>query len=96
VHNTRLSFLGRRAIASYLAIFVHEAIGTSTQLKDMDFSKGKSLEEKLEAMRHVNNIGREVGRPWGIEGVMRWDRNQVSLRSPSLMEIDQADQADWD
>jgi hypothetical protein len=62
----------------------------------MDFSKGKSLEEKLEAMRHVNNIGREVGRPWGIEGVMRWDRNQVSLWSPSFAEMNQADQADWD
>jgi hypothetical protein len=59
-------------------MFVHEAIGSSTQLKDMDFLRGKSLEEKLEALRHVNNIGREVGLAWGIEGVMRWDRNQVS------------------
>jgi dsRNA-specific ribonuclease len=77
-HNSRLSFLGRRAIASYLALFVHEAIGTSTQLKDMDFLRGKTLEEKLEALRHVNNLGREVGERWGIDSVMRWDRNHVS------------------
>lgn len=78
-HNSRLSFLGRRAIASYLALFVHEATGTSTQLRDMEFLRGRSLEEKLEALRHVNNLGREVGGRWGIESVMRWDRNQVFL-----------------
>jgi len=77
-HNSRLSFLGRRAIASYLALFVHEAVGTSTELKDLDFLRGKTLEEKLEALRHVNNLGREVGDRWGIDGVMRWDRNAVS------------------
>lgn len=77
-HNSRLSFMGRRAIASYLALFVHEAIGTSSKLKDLDFLRGRSLEDKLEALRHVNNLGREVGGPWGIDSVMRWDRNQVS------------------
>lgn len=70
--------MGRRAIASYLALFVHEAVGTSTELKDLDFLRGKTLEEKLEALRHVNNLGREVGDRWGIDGVMRWDRNAVS------------------
>jgi hypothetical protein len=69
--------MGRRAIASYLALFVHEVIGTSTQLKDLDFLRGRSLEEKLEALRHVNNLGREVGGPWDISNVMRWDRNHV-------------------
>ena len=76
-HNARLSFLGRRAIASYLALFVHEAIGTSTQLNDLDFLRGRSLEEKLEALRHVGNLGREVGGQWDIESVLRWDRNAV-------------------
>jgi hypothetical protein len=78
-HNSRLSFLGRRAIASYLALFVHEAIGTSTQLKDMDFLKGRTLEEKLEALRHLNNLGREVAGPWDISSVLRYDRNDVCL-----------------
>lgn len=77
-HNSRLSFMGRRAIASYLALFVHEAIGTSSKLKDLEFLRGRSLEDKLEALRHVNNLGREVGGQWGIDSVMRWDRNQVS------------------
>jgi hypothetical protein len=70
--------LGRRAIASYLALFVHEAIGTSTHLKDLDFLRGRSLEEKLEALRHVGNIGREVGGQWDIGNVLRFDRNNVS------------------
>jgi hypothetical protein len=37
------------------------------------------LEEKLEALRHVGNLGREVGGQWDIESVLRWDRNSVSL-----------------
>lgn len=78
-HNSRLSFMGRRAIASYLALFVHEAIGSSSKLKDLDFLRGRSLEDKLEALRHVNNLGREVGSQWAIDSVMRWDRNQVSF-----------------
>lgn len=81
-HNSRLSFLGRRAIASYLALFVHEAVGSSSsKLKDIDFLRGRSLEEKLEALRHVNNLGREVGRPWDVQSVMRWDRNQTGTES---------------
>jgi hypothetical protein len=77
-HNSRLSFMGRRAIASYLALFVHSSLPNSNTLKDVDFLRGRSLEAKLEAMRHVNNLGREVGGRWGLEEVMRWDRNQVS------------------
>ena len=86
--------MGRRAIASYLALFVHEAVGTSTELKDLDFLRGKTLEEKLEALRHVNNLGREVGDRWGIDSVMRWDRNAVSRFQRLLCK--QADNLDWD
>lgn len=44
----------------------------------MDFLRGRSLEAKLEALRHVNNLGREVGERWEVDSVMRWDRNEVS------------------
>ena len=37
------------------------------------------MENKLEAMRVEANLGREVGTPWGVHDVMRWDRNAVSL-----------------
>ena len=92
-HNSRLSFLGRRAIASYLALFVHEAIGTSTHLKDLEFLRGRSLEEKLEALRHVGNIGREVGGQWDIGNVLRFDRNNVSQPFPIILQ--EADEVDW-
>ena len=78
-HNARLSFLGRRALASYLAMFVHSSIASSAELKNLDFLRGRSLENKLEAMRVTLNIGREVGNKWRIGDVMRWDRNEVGL-----------------
>jgi hypothetical protein len=45
----------------------------------MDFLKGRTLEEKLEALRHLNNLGREVAGPWDISSVLRYDRNDVCL-----------------
>ena len=80
-HNARLTFLGRRALASYLALFVHSSIMSCAELRGMDFLRGRSLENKLEAMRVEVNLGREVGTPWGVYDVMRWDRNGVSLRT---------------
>lgn len=77
-HNARFSFLGRRALASYLALFVHSSISSSRELKALDFLRGHALEDKLAAMRHLNNLGREVGERWGVGDVMRWDRNLVS------------------
>lgn len=76
-HNARLTFLGRRALASYLAMFVHSSIATSSELRSLDFLRGRSLENKLEAMRMAQNVGREVGTPWGVYDLMRWDRNEV-------------------
>lgn len=78
-HNARLAFLGRRALSTYLALFVHEAYGSSGALREQgsDFLRGKELEERLTALRHVNNLGRMVGGEWRVEDVLRWDRNQV-------------------
>lgn len=84
-HNARLTFLGRRALAGYLAMFVHSSIPTSAELRELDFLRGRSLEEKLEAMRMVQNVGREVGTTWGVRDVMRWDRNEVGSSRTSLV-----------
>lgn len=83
-HNARLAFLGRRALSTYLALFVHEAYGSSGALREQgsDFLRGKELEERLTALRHVNNLGRMVGGEWRVEDVLRWDRNQVCGISP--------------
>ncbi|OXG17438.1 hypothetical protein C366_03528 [Cryptococcus neoformans Tu401-1] len=85
-HNARLAFLGRRALSTYLALFVHEAYGSSGALREQgsDFLRGKELEERLTALRHVNNLGRMVGGEWRVEDVLRWDRNQTSQASGNL------------
>ena len=82
-HNARLSFLGRRALATYLAMFVHSSVVSSSELRNLDFLRGRSLESKSEAMRMVQNVGREVGTHWRVGDVMRWDRNEVGRHPPS-------------
>jgi dsRNA-specific ribonuclease len=79
-HNARLSFLGRRAIASYLTMFLHAAMASEGQtLRSVSLLRPtESLSEKLDNMMHVVNVGRAVGRKWGLDKVTRWDGNQVS------------------
>lgn len=62
---------------------MHEAYGSSGALREQgsDFLRGKELEERLTALRHVNNLGRMVGGEWRVEDVLRWDRNQVCKSS---------------
>lgn len=60
-------------------MFVHSNIRSSVDLVDSGFLGGKSLEEKLENLRHVVNLGREVGSRWGVGEVVRWDHNEVCL-----------------
>ena len=78
-HNARLSFLGRRALASYFAMFVHSAVASAgiVDIRDLDFLRGKSLEERLAILRHDRNLGNMVGNPWRVDKFMRWDGNQV-------------------
>lgn len=80
-HNGRLSFIGRRAIAAYGAMFVHSAVGTAEKAYAADFLRGKDIETKLEDLRHANNLGRTVGDKWGVGEVMRFDRQEVSASS---------------
>lgn len=71
--------MGRRAIKTYLAMFVHSAVASSgVSVRDMAFLRGKSLETKMEDMTHVKNLGRSVGAVWGIGNVARSDENPVS------------------
>ena len=79
-HNARLSFLGRRAIASYLTMVLHAAMASEGQtLRSVSLLRPtESLSEKLDNMMHVVNVGRAVGRKWGLDKVTRWDGNQVS------------------
>jgi hypothetical protein len=66
-------------MTTYLALFLHSHIRTDRGLREVDFLRGKGLEEKMKNITHVKNLGREVGSQWGVGDVMRWDRNEVSL-----------------
>lgn len=66
-------------------MFIHDLLtrrGVSLEMHGEGWLKNKSLERRLEDLRHVNNLGREVGERWGVGDVMRWDRNEVSYISP--------------
>ncbi|OCF35135.1 hypothetical protein I317_06656 [Kwoniella heveanensis CBS 569] len=84
-HNSRLSFLGRRAISTYLSIFAHDAFrGRDLQVEGSDFLRGLSLEQRLDNLRNTNNLGRTVGTAWRVGDVVRWDRNETSRESGDL------------
>ncbi|WVW86780.1 hypothetical protein I302_108834 [Kwoniella bestiolae CBS 10118] len=85
-HNSRLSFLGRRAFQTYLSMFIHDSFlpsSTTTPLRldASDFLKGKSLEERLDGLRDTRNLGRVVAPHWNVGEVVRWDRNETSRES---------------
>ncbi|KAK6908788.1 hypothetical protein I204_01927 [Kwoniella mangroviensis CBS 8886] len=85
-HNSRLSFIGRRAFQTYLSMFIHDSFFASSQqtqfkLDASDFLKGKSLEDRLDGLRDTRNLGRLVAPSWGIGEVVRWDRNETSRES---------------
>lgn len=77
-HNARFSFLGRRALAGYLAMFLHAQVGTAEGARAADFLAGKDVATRLGDLLHENNVGRTVGDAWGVQDVMRWQPNPVS------------------
>lgn len=88
-HNARFSFLGRRALASYLAMFLHSQVRTAEGARKTDFLNGKDIETRLADMLHENNVGRWVGDKWGVQNVMRWTANQVgAVRGRTAMSGD--------
>lgn len=85
-HNARLTFLGKRAMLSYLLMFIHQhaldtgrPIGTELQGLSLLNTKGEDvgLDEKLQNLVNLSNLGRTVGSRWGLEHVMRWQSNLV-------------------
>lgn len=84
-HNARLSFIGRRAISSYLTMFLHASLaikGSTTRVQGVGLLQpGEDLATKVSNLMHLNNVGRTVGVKWGIDKVVRWDGNHVSLAS---------------
>lgn len=70
--------MGRRAIAAYTAMFIHSSV---PNLYAVDFLRGRSLDQKLDALRHQLNLGHQVGDAWKIADFMRWDRNDVGHES---------------
>ena len=72
--------MGRRAIKTYLAMFVHAAVASSgVGIRELGMLRGKSLEKKIEDMTHVKNLGRSVGGVCGVGKVVRSDENPVSF-----------------
>lgn len=45
---------------------------------DGEFGREHAFEEKIANLTHRTNLGREVGQPWGLEDVLRWQNNWVS------------------
>lgn len=83
-HNARLTFLGKRAMVSYLLMFIHQnaldtgrPIGTELQGLSLLNTKGEDvgLDVKLQNLVNLSNLGRTVGSRWGLEHVMRWQSN---------------------
>jgi len=91
-HNGRLSFVGRRAIAAYLAMFLHEAsAGSAERIRALDFVRDSDtdIEGKMDNLRHVNNLGRTVGQKWNVGSVMRFDRQEVSEQVGARYQIEE-------
>lgn len=78
-HNARFAFIGRRALASYLAMFLHAQGGTSEGVRSLELLGKKDIATKLEDMMSEYSIGRNVGHRWGVQDVMRWTPNPVSV-----------------
>lgn len=78
-HNARLAFLGKRAAKGYLAMLMHSRAAGSASTSST-VAGGGDIEERLENLVHLNNLGREVGSAWKLQDVMRWQSNVVSVR----------------
>ncbi|WWC73558.1 mitochondrial 54S ribosomal protein mL57 [Kwoniella pini CBS 10737] len=87
-HNSRLSFIGRRAIQTYFSIFIHDFFNSvknePLSLNGIDFLKGLNLEDRLDNLRDTRNLGRLVAPNWKIEKIIRWDKNETSRESGNL------------
>ncbi|KAL1413203.1 hypothetical protein Q8F55_000954 [Vanrija albida] len=79
-HNERLGFVGKRALGAYTTMFLHEALHSAEGVRAAPgFIRAdeQGLEQRLEDLLHLNNIGATVGAKWGLERVMRYDRGET-------------------
>lgn len=76
-HNRRLSFIGRRALKTYLALFLFDILEHASQI-NASASELKYLQTVLSSQQNIDDIlsthhlGDHVGRELGLEKVMRW------------------------
>lgn len=65
-------------------MFVHRATLETGggALEELDFLRGRTLDEKIAALSHPLNLGRELGEKWGVGQYMRWDGKAVCLIPP--------------
>lgn len=86
-HGGRLEFIGRRALSAYLAMFVHSSLASLgvNDAHDLPSFMGhnQKLDDKLNKLRELDNLGLMVGDKWRLMHHMRWDTHNVS-QCPNL------------
>ncbi|CAD6933378.1 unnamed protein product [Tilletia controversa] len=72
-HNRRLSFLGRRALHAFLALFLHGVVSSSTA-QEARRAADEILRspDALDVILHTGRLGDRPGRALELEQVMRW------------------------
>ena len=76
-HNRRLSFIGRRALKTYLTLFLFDifehANRINAQAPDLKYLQTVlSSQQDIDDILATHHIGDHVGRKLGLEKVMRW------------------------
>ncbi|KAI0094939.1 ribonuclease-III-like-domain-containing protein [Irpex rosettiformis] len=61
--NTRLSFIGRRVLSTYLMLFLHS---------NPEINEGFDYELMTERALNTYTLGEYVGPKWGLPSVMKW------------------------
>ena len=83
-HGGRLEFIGRRALSAYLAMFLHSSFASLgvNDARDLPSFMGNStsLDNKINELRELDNLGLLVGDKWRLMHHMRWDTHNVSHR----------------
>ncbi|KAK0545996.1 hypothetical protein OC846_005454 [Tilletia horrida] len=82
-HNRRLSFLGRRAMHAFLALFLHSIVASPTASAESRRAAEQILQapDALDILLHTVRLGDRVGRALELEQVMRWTPVQIQSES---------------
>ncbi|KAH7105238.1 ribonuclease-III-like-domain-containing protein [Auriculariales sp. MPI-PUGE-AT-0066] len=77
-HNTRLSFLGRRTLQSYLRLFVLSASAPTPESSATDALCNpfqfpfEDLDDWCDDVLNTYKLGEHVGGAWALENIMQW------------------------